>query len=140
MLCESCHQREAVRHLMRTVWAEGFGQEPGTQREQHFCEQCADAYFACTPGMNSRRHLICLSDSYREGLYDLLEASHPEAFDNSTTEACRRTSELMRRFLREHLTKDGVELNEDGFEMLCTEFFGSHHYYTRADEYKRKKG
>ena len=155
MLCESCHQREAVRHLKTIVEAECppalltqarlirqdlLGLEPGTQREQHFCEQCADAYFASTPGMNSRRHLICLSDSYRARLYDLLEATAPEAFDNSTTEACRRTSELMCRFLREHLTKDGIELNEDGFEMLCADFLGSHHYYTRADEYKRKKG
>ena len=140
MLCEFCHQREAVCHRTTTAWAPGFGQEPGTQREQHFCEQCADAYFACTPGMNSARHLICLSDSYRARLYDLLEAAHPGAFDDSTTEACRRGSELMCRFLREHLTKDGIELNEDGFEMLCADFFGSHHYYTRADEYKRKKG
>jgi protein-arginine kinase activator protein McsA len=140
MLCESCHQRDAVVHLTTTVEAEGLGQEPGTQREQHFCEQCADTYFACTPDMNSMRHLICLSDSYRSKLYDLLETVHPEAFDNSSTEACERGSELMRRFLREHLTKDKIELNEDGFEMLCGDFLGSHHFYTRVDDYNKRKG
>ena len=69
MRCESCHQREAMVHLTTTIEAEGLGQEPGTQREQHFCEQCADTYFACTPGMNSARGLICLSDSYRSKLW-----------------------------------------------------------------------
>ena len=90
--------------------------------------------------MNSARHLICLSDSYRAKLYDLLETAHPEAFDNTIVEACRRGSELMRSFLREHLTKDKIELNDDGFEMLSQDFFGSHFFYSRSDEYKRKKG
>ena len=90
--------------------------------------------------MNSSRHLICLSDSYRSKLYDLLETAHPEAFDNSDTEACRRGSELMRSFLREHLTKDKIELNDDGFEMPCRDYIGSHYFYSRSDEYKRKKG
>ena len=90
--------------------------------------------------MNSARHLICLSDSYRSKLYDLLEREHPEAFDNSNTEACCRGSELMQRFLRERLAKDKIELNEDAFNMLCGDFFGSHHFYNRVDEYKRKKG
>jgi len=120
--------------------AEGLGQEPGIQREQHFCEQCADTYFACTPGRNSARHLICLSDFYRSKLYDLLEATHPDAFDDKDAETCRRASDLMRVFLREHLTKDGLRMNEDAFEMLCRDFFCSHHFYSRADEYKRKKG
>jgi len=118
------------------VMAEGLGQEPGIQREQHFCEQCADTYFACTPGMNPRRDLICLSDSYRAKLYVLLEATHPEAFDDKDAETCQRASDLMRDFLREHLTKDKIELNEDAFEMLCRDFFGSHHFY----RHKRKKG
>jgi hypothetical protein len=112
----------------------------GTQQLQHFCEQCADVFFACTPGMNSARGLICLSDSYRARLYDLLETVHPEAFDNSTTEACRRGSELMRKFLREQLTKDKIELNEDAFGMLCGDFFGSHYFYARVDEYNKRKG
>jgi protein-arginine kinase activator protein McsA len=133
MLCESCHQRQAVVHLT------AIAGEAGAQRKQHFCQQCADTYFACTPGLNSMRGLICLSDSYRATLYDLLETAHPEAFDNSTTEACRRGSELMRRFLREHLAKDKVELNEDAFNMLCADFFGSHHFYTRINEYNKRK-
>jgi hypothetical protein len=125
-------------HLATTV--EIPGQEPGAQREQHFCEQCADEYFAQMPGMNSSRGLIRLSDSYRSKLYDLLEAAHPEAFDNSDTKACLRGSELMRNFLRERLTKDKIELNDDGFNMLCFDFFGSHHFYSRIDEHKKKKG
>src|SRR5260221_551430 len=140
MLCESCHQREAMVHLTTTAESEGLGSGLGIQREQHFCEECADSYFACTPGMNSSRHLICLSDSYRSKLYDLLETVYPEAFDNSDTEACRRGSELMRNFLREHLAKDKIELNEDAFDMLCGDFYCSHHFYSRADEYKRKNG
>src|SRR6266571_3613460 len=139
MLCEACHQREAMVHLTTTVH-DGLGQEPGTQQVQHFCEPCADEYFARTPGMNSSRGLICLSDSYRSKLYDLLEAAHPEAFDNEDAEACQRASELMRHFLRKHLTKDGVEVNEDAFDMLCGDFFCSHHFYSRADDYKRKIG
>jgi len=142
MLCESCHQREAKVHLTTTVVAPLFGQEPGTQRKQHFCEQCADTYFACTPGMNSARQLICLSDSYRSRLYDLLEATHPEAFDNSNCdrEASWQRSKLMRDFLREELKKENIELNEDGFGMLFGDFIGSHHFYRRRDEYKRKNG
>jgi len=127
-------------HLTTTVEVEGVGEEPGTTRERHFCEQCADTFFACTRGMNSARHLICLSDSYRAKLYVLLEATHPEAFDDEDAETCQRASDLMRDFLREHLTKDKIELNEDAFEMLCRDFFGSHHFYRHADEHKRKKG
>src|SRR5437870_6463346 len=113
MLCEACHQREAMVQLTMSVHADSLDQQPSTKREQHFCEQCADEHFARTSGMNSARGLICLSDSYRSKLYDLLEAAHPEAFDNNDTEACRRASELMRNFPREHLAKDKVELNED---------------------------
>lgn len=134
MLCESCHQQEAVVHLTTSE------AKTGAQRKQHFCAECADAYFTNTPGMNSLRGLICLSDWYRAKLYDLLETAHPEVFDNSTSEACRRGSDLMRRFLREHLTKDKIELNEDAFNMLCGDFSGSHHFYTRMDEYNKRKG
>jgi protein-arginine kinase activator protein McsA len=139
MLCDACHRREALVHLTTTVCAESLDQAPGAQREQHFCNECADEYFAQTPGMNSSRDLICMSDWYRSKLYDLLEMTHPEAFDNSTTEACRRGSELMRHFLREHLTKDKIELNDDAFDMLARDFFGSHHFYSRVDEYNRRK-
>ena len=142
MLCESCHQREAMVHLTSTAMLgeDGVDLDSTTLLEQHFCQQCADAYFACTPGMNSMRGLICLSDSYRSKLYDLLEATHPEAFDNTTSQACQRGSELTRSFLREHLRKDGIELNEDGFNMLWGDFSCSHHFYRRADEFKKKKG
>ena len=138
MLCESCHQREALVHLEQTFETEGSGQEP-IRSGQHFCRECADAFFACTPGMNSSRHLICLSDWYRSKLYDLLEQAHPEAFDNSDNEACERGSDLMRKFLREHLTKDGVELNQDGLDMLCQDFFGSYHFYDRVDKRNKDK-
>jgi uncharacterized protein (DUF2249 family) len=90
--------------------------------------------------MNSQRDLICLSDFYRSKLYDLLEKAHPEAFDSHDAEACDRGSEIMRVFLREQLQKENIELNEDAFEMLSLDFFGSHHFYTRADEYKRRNG
>jgi len=45
--------------------------------------------------MNSARGLICLSDSYRSKLYDLLEETYPEAFDNKDASACRRASKVM---------------------------------------------
>jgi len=137
MLCQACHQREATVHLS-TFRGEGLDPEQGTERK-HFCEQCADAYFASIPGMNSARGLICLSDSYRSKLYDLLETSHPEAFDNHDAEACRQGSEVMRRFLREHLKNENIEIHEDGFEMLCEDFFCSHHFYTRLDDFNRRK-
>jgi protein-arginine kinase activator protein McsA len=135
MLCQVCQQRAATVHLSTSFSSE----EPVTEWKQHLCKECADAYFASTPGMNSARGLICLSDSYRSKLYDLLEAVHPEAFDNTDSEACRRASKLMQDFLREHLKKDKIEMNEDAFEMLCKDFFCSHHFYTRIDEHKRKK-
>jgi protein-arginine kinase activator protein McsA len=138
MLCQQCGKREATVHLTKTNYAPELGEVVGTEK-QHFCEPCADAYFAATPGMNAMRNLICLSDSYRSKLYDLLEDVHPEAFDNHDTEACRRGSETMMKFLREHLKKDGVEVTGDAFDMLCQDFFGSHHFYTRSDEFNRKK-
>jgi hypothetical protein len=69
----------------------------------------------------------------------MLEAAHPEAFDSHDSEACRRGSELMMNFLREQLKKQHVEVTGDAFEMLCQDFFGSHHFYTRQDEFNRKK-
>jgi hypothetical protein len=87
--------------------------------------------------MNSSRDLIKLSDFYRAKLYDLLEARHPEAFDNSDNETCRRGSELMRRFLRQQLLKDNIKLQGDGFEMLCHDFFCSYHFYDRADKLRK---
>jgi hypothetical protein len=74
---------------------------------------------------------------YRAKLYDLLETRHPEAFDNSDDEACRRGSEVMRRFLRQQLLKDNIKLNGDGFEMLCHDFFCSCHFYDRAEKIRK---
>jgi len=133
MLCDACHQREALVHLTSIVGGD-------TQKKQHFCRECADEFFARTPGLNSSRGLICLSDWYRSKLYDLLEVEHPEAFDYSTTEACRHGSELARSFLKRHLVESGIELNDDGLMMLWSDFNCSHHFYTRADEYNRRKG
>ena len=48
--------------------------------ERHFCEECAYKYFASTPGMNSSRTLICLSDAYRRRLLVNVEAELPDAF------------------------------------------------------------
>jgi len=95
-------------HLTTTSHLPVLGAVPGMKRETHLCEQCADSYFAKTPNMNCMRKLICLSDSYRSKLYDLLEGSHPEAFDNKDGEACRRGSEVMREFLREQLKLDKI--------------------------------
>ena len=78
-----------------------------------------------------------LSDFHRTKLYDLLEATNPEAFDNSDDEACRRGSEMMRRFLRQQLLKDNIKLQGDGFEMLCHDFLFSYHFYGRADKLRR---
>jgi protein-arginine kinase activator protein McsA len=140
MLCDVCHQREALVHLTSTVHIVGLEQAPTAQQEQHFCRECADEYYSRMPGMNSSRDLICLSDWYRSKLYDMLEVEHPEAFDHSTSEACERASELVRVFLRRELAKAGIELNEDGFEMLWIDFNCSHHFYTRADEYRQRNG
>jgi len=129
MLCQACKKRDALIHL-------SLGSS--LRKRKHYCRECADRYFARTPGMNSSRDLIKLSNFYRSKLYDELEARHPEAFDNTDAEACRRGSDLMRRFLKKRLTKDGIKLNGDGFEMLCHDFFGSHHFYERADKWKRR--
>jgi len=85
------------------------------------------------------RELICLSDSYRSKLYDLLETTHPEAFDNHDTEACRRGSKLTRNFLREHFKKDNIEVNDEVFNMLLGSFW-SREFYARAEKYRKKKG
>lgn len=138
MLCEACHQREARAHLTQTFYEGAAGHEPGTT-ERHFCQECADAYFAGTPGMNAMRDLICLSDSYRTKLYDLLETTHPEAFDNHDTEASRRGSNLTREFLREQFKKDNIEVNSDVFDMLLGSFW-SREFYDRAKQYRKKKG
>ena len=131
MLCQACKKRDALVHL-------SLGSS--RRKQKHYCRECADRYYARTPGMNSARDLIKLSNFYRSKLYDELEARHPEAFDNSDREACLHGSDLMRRYLKKRLTKDGIKLNRDGFEMLCLDFFGSHHFYERADKLKKRTG
>ncbi len=138
MLCEMCQKNDATVHLTQTRYIAVDGQEAGA-KNQHFCKECADAYFASTPGMNPMREIICLSKEYRAKLLDLLEKTHPEAFDNSDIEACRRGSEIMRGFLREQLRKEKIEVNQDAFEMLCISFWSSE-FYDRADAYRRIKG
>jgi hypothetical protein len=133
-----CHQREATVHLTQTFYKAVAGHEPGTQK-QHLCQDCADAYFACTPGMNSMRGLICLSDEYRTRLYDLLEKTRPEAFDNHDSESSRRGSKLTREFLCEQFKKEHIDVNEDVFDMLCHSFW-SGEFYARAEKYTKKKG
>ncbi len=129
-LCQACKKRDAVVHL-------GLGSS--SRKSKHYCRECADRYFARTPGMNSSRNLITLSNFYRSKLYDELEALHPEAFDNSDEKACRRGTALVRRFLKTRLTKDGLRLNSDGFEMLWHDFNFSHHFYERAEKWRARK-
>jgi protein-arginine kinase activator protein McsA len=140
MLCEVCHQQKATVHLTQTFYkSAAVVHEPGTT-EQHFCQGCADAFFAAVPGMRHiMRDLVCLSDSYRSKLYDLLESTHPEAFDNHDPEACRRGSKLTREFLREQFKKDGIEVNDEVFSMLLASFW-SHGFYARSEKYRKKKG
>jgi hypothetical protein len=138
MLCEKCQQREALVHLIKSGEREDADEHQSQTNECHFCKNCADAYFASTPGRNAERGLICLSDRYRSKLYDQLEATHPEAFDNHDGEACRRGSNMMRKFLRQQLKKDNVQVRGDAFEMLCLDFFCSYHFYDRINELKRR--
>ena len=125
-----------IHHSTRITSARGSRRG----RDKHFCKQCADKYYKRTPGMNSARDLIRLSDFYRSKLYDVLEKKHPEAFDNSTSEACLTGSELMRRFLREQLRKDNMKVSGDALEMLCIDFFSSRHFYDRIEKVKAKTG
>ena len=128
-LCQRCKKKEALIHL------NFMGP---SSRQKHYCRDCADAYFARTPGMNPQRNLVKLSDYYRNKLYDELESQSPEVFDNSTNEACARGSDLMRRFLRKRLAQDNIRLNKDGFEMLCHDLFTTRHFYDRSDRVKAK--
>lgn len=129
MLCQACKKRDALIHL-------SLGSS--RRKRKHYCRERADLYFARTPGMNSARDLIRSSNFYRSKLHDELEARHPEAFDNSDAETCLRGSELMRRFLKQRLTKDKIRVTGDAFAMLCHDFFGSHHFYERIDKLKKR--
>jgi hypothetical protein len=57
-------------------------------------------------GFNPLRNFLCVSDSYRSSLYDLLEATHPEAFyDGEDYSKLEQASEVMNAFLRQELRK-----------------------------------
>jgi protein-arginine kinase activator protein McsA len=123
-LCQVCQKREASVFLMTTIHASEAERESEIQQKQSFCRSCADAYYASTPGMNSARDLIRLSDSYRSELYDLLDATHSEAFDNHDSEACRRSSEPMCGFLRKQLKKDRMDIRGDAYRYALSGLFG----------------
>jgi hypothetical protein len=134
MLCESCHQKPATIHLTTIA-------SPAPVRLQNLCEECADAYFACTPGMNAYRKLICFSDSYRSMLYDRLERAHPEAFqDGHDRKTALELHQKVTAFLRAELKKDTIELNDGGFEMLFQDFIGSHAFAVRKQKLKSVSG
>jgi hypothetical protein len=76
-------------------------------------------------------------------LYDLIETNHPflfEDWDGLDVETRIARVKSIQAFLRDQLKKDGIELNEEGFLMLYGNLIGSHHFYTRQDEFRRKKG
>jgi hypothetical protein len=43
MLCEMCHEREALVHLTMTTKADPMSDEATTTEKHHFCELCAEA-------------------------------------------------------------------------------------------------
>jgi hypothetical protein len=150
MLCEMCKEREATVHLRQTTreFSVEEGVDPETVdlsvvphkevegSEKHFCEECADRYFASTPGMNSARGLICLSDTYRAKLHDKLEVELPEVFSDPDDEVLAgKRATKMERFLREELKREGIEVNDDAFGMLFGDLFCSYHFYNRQDRF-----
>jgi hypothetical protein len=159
MMCEICQKKEAVVHLStqtRTFTTdklidaelEDLGpvnleddQADVAKEERHFCEDCADAYYASTPGMNAQRSLICLSDFFRTRLYDRLEADHPDAFyDGDDHQTLARAMETITEFLRRELEEAGIGINDDAFGMLLSDFCCSWHFYERRDEVKKRRG
>jgi hypothetical protein len=141
MLCDKCQEREATHHIISGVPGAGKGEELGMERERHFCERCLDEYLSATPGMSPMRGLIRLSDSYRSKLYDLLAASHPEAFYAGEDYALnQQAGDAARIFLREQFQKEGIGLNEEAFQMLYCDFMLSYHFYTCRNKYNQRKG
>ena len=91
-------------------------------------------------GFNPLRNFICLSDSYRSSLYDLLETTHPEAFyDGTDFSRLTEASNTMNAFLRCELKKAKIKVNEDVLMMIFLDFIGSHHFYARRDAFKRRQ-
>lgn len=155
MLCEMCKRREAMVHLSEstTEFAAEEGIDPESvdldsvphrdlgQKEQHFCNECADQYFAITPGMNSSRDLICLSDAYRKKLLDKVAAELPEVFyDGEDRKRAKEIAEKERGFLKQELTRERIEVNEDAFDMLWCDLFCSWHFYERRDAFNGREG
>jgi hypothetical protein len=138
MLCEHCHQKEATLHLTELARSSIAPGERATER--HFCERCGDHYMRSHPTLSSMRSLVCLSEGYRSRLYDLLEAAHPEAFyDGNEDKPSIRAAEVMAQFLRKELKKEGIEVNEQVFEMLLCDFIGCHDFYARRDAFNQTK-
>ena len=133
MLCEMCQKNVAVVHLTTENRGDVRESGPRITTKHHFCEDCADKYFASMPGMNASRDLIQLSDRCRSKLYDLLEVEHPEVFQRGDNDHLFECANIMGKFLFEQLKREGVELNEGGFGMLLGGFIGSAEYYERCD-------
>ena len=107
-----------------TVDVEALMQEAGQVSERHFCEECADRYYASTPEMNSSRRLICLSEAYRRRLLDKVEAELPEAFyEGEDQKRSREVNEKMMEFLKRELERDGIPVEGDAFWMLYADLF-----------------
>ena len=137
MLCEQCQKRDAVVHLSGTSQILPGG-EPLALQEHHFCEPCANEYYKTQFG--APRNLLCLSDWFRERLYDIMEESHPEAFYDGEDEAeVIKAAVAMETVLRDELQKEGISVNEDVFAMLATDLIGSHRYYSRREAWNKKK-
>jgi hypothetical protein len=138
MVCELCKKKVATVHLTHTSIHESG--EPINSEQRHFCEDCADNFYANDPGLNSARGLIQLSDQYRSKLFDRLEQAHPEIFRNwakSSNVELIESAKVMHKFIREDLKRNGIELNEEGFHMLAAGFIGAAEFYERAERFKR---
>lgn len=104
--------------------------------ERHFCEECADKFFASAPGMNSTRSLICFSDAYRRRLLDKVEAEVPEAFyEGEDPNRMREVSEKEMEFLRRELEREGLPVEGDAFLMLWANLFCGAEFYERRDRF-----
>jgi hypothetical protein len=131
MLCEMCHEKPATVHLTENRMAVDERSAP-SMSERHFCEGCADRYFASRPETNPLRGLIQLSDDYRSKLYDELEVKHPSVFTWwRTPSGTIANLTIMRDFLKERLREDRVEVTGDGFEMLRLDLTGSAEFNER---------